>query len=79
MVSPIVACHHAILVAQPAPAHRVRCKLCQLTITESELDGGPCPECQEARGERNYEFEPVVEAAAPMRYRCEACGLLVET
>ena len=72
-------CRHEILELLPAPASKVRCRHCHLSIAEDELGGGPCPECLEATGRRRREFEPVADAGdvAPV-YRCEACGLRVD-
>jgi hypothetical protein len=79
MVGPLVPCPHPVLDALPPEPQRLRCSVCHLTITETELAGGPCPECYEARGERAYAFEPL---PTPTRnrttYRCHHCGILIE-
>jgi len=73
-----VHCRHPILEALPPESRRLRCKVCHLTIRQEDLRGGPCPECYEARGKRNYEFETLpAPNTAIVRYRCDACGFLV--
>jgi hypothetical protein len=50
-----------------------------LVISESELRGGCCPECQAEAGERHYDFEAlVVPEDEATQYRCEQCGALIE-
>jgi hypothetical protein len=55
----------------------MRCRHCHLTIREDELDGGWCPECYEASGQRRSDFETVAGEDGGVRYRCEDCGILV--
>lgn len=71
-------CVHAVLWLLPPPPPKLRCRHCDLRISEDELAGGACPECLEATGRRRREFEPVTpDERDGARYRCEACGLLV--
>jgi len=68
-----------VLTELPPPPAKLRCRICHLTISAEELDGGWCPECQERRGERNDDFEPVEDVSPPATpYRCDDCGLIVE-
>jgi len=71
------ACPHKKLTLLPAPPQRLRCRRCHLTISADELGDGPCPECLERSGDRQYEFEPLSSEAAPVVYRCETCGALI--
>ncbi len=58
---------------------KIRCRRCHLTLNESDLKGGCCPECMAERGERNYDFEAILtNPSAKIRYRCEQCGILIE-
>ncbi len=70
-------CSHNNLLLLAAPAPKLRCRHCHLTIRAEELDGGPCPECYEASGRRRYDFETLVEAPGSGQYRCEDCGILI--
>jgi len=73
-------CKHTVLTLMPVPSARLRCRHCHLTISSSELGTGCCPECLEVKGLRKYDFEEIPEATAGRtRYRCEACGLILET
>ena len=72
-------CKHHQLVLLSAPQKRVRCRHCHLTIDPEELDNGHCPECYEAHNERRYDFETVDNGqAGVVRYRCEACGIIID-
>lgn len=71
------SCRHAVLTALPLAPRRLRCTVCHLTISEDELDGASCPECYEARGERNDDFEVIEADSTVVKYRCEACGVVV--
>ncbi len=74
------ACKHAVLTLMPQPEARLRCRHCHLTISAQELGSGCCPECLEACGLRRYDFEEVPDDTAECtRYRCEACGLILDT
>ena len=70
-------CSHQNLVLLPEPQKRLRCRRCHLSISAAELGDGPCPERLERSGDRRFDFEPVASAAAPVIYRCEACGALI--
>jgi len=76
----MTSCNHSNLVLLPVSKKRVRCKRCHLTIGRDELGKSFCPECFETRGEKLYDFEEVVESEkGPVRYRCEDCGLIIES
>jgi rubredoxin len=63
----------------PSPEARLRCRHCHLTISVTELGSSCCPECLEVNGLRKYDFEEVADNTAErIRYRCEACGLIVD-
>jgi len=50
-----------------------------LTITAEELNGGYCPECYEARGMKNSDFEEIlIPGDGKTRYRCEGCGVIID-
>jgi hypothetical protein len=72
------ACPHRNLVLLAAPAPRLRCRHCHLTIRADELDGGYCPECYERSGRRREDFDTVDGADGDARYRCEDCGVLLD-
>lgn len=73
------ACNHHKLVLLQKKERRVRCKSCHLTISETELDGGFCPECYETRGVKEYGFDPVSSPQEDgITYRCEDCGAMIE-
>ncbi|MBI9085029.1 MAG: hypothetical protein JEZ11_15655 [Desulfobacterales bacterium] len=64
----------------PTAAPRLRCRHCHLTIRADDIGEGPCPECLEATGRRQYDFEPVSEVMdVAVRYRCEDCGAMIDT
>jgi hypothetical protein len=72
-------CNHEILTLLPPAGARLRCRHCHLTITAGELDAGCCPECLEVHGQRRYDFEEVPsDSEGRTRYRCEACGLILD-
>jgi hypothetical protein len=51
-----------------------------LTIRAEELGESYCPECFENQGRKRFEFEEVAVAhTAIVRYRCEECGVIVES
>ena len=73
------SCRHRTLVLVRAEA-KVRCRTCHLSLSREELGSSHCPECYEARGERNYDFEEVAEAPdGGAAYVCEDCGVRVES
>jgi predicted RNA-binding Zn-ribbon protein involved in translation (DUF1610 family) len=71
------SCPHRNLLLLEAPAPRLRCRHCHLTIRADELGGGPCPECYEAGGQRRYDFETLATREGGVQYRCEDCGVLI--
>ncbi len=73
-------CKHNILVMLPGKKNLLRCRRCHLTITADELGEGHCPECFEISGGKQYDFEeiPAVDTGKT-RYRCEECGVIVES
>lgn len=72
------ACQHITLELLPSRKPRLRCRRCHLTLEAQDLGDGPCPECLESAGTRNYDFEEVRSADHGMAtYRCEQCGVLV--
>jgi hypothetical protein len=74
------ACKHEVLTLMPQPEARLRCRHCHLTISASELGSGCCPECLEVHKVRTIDFEEIAASdSEPTRYRCEACGLILET
>jgi predicted RNA-binding Zn-ribbon protein involved in translation (DUF1610 family) len=76
----MTSCVHNNLVLLPVEKRRMRCKYCHLTIKSDELGKSFCPECFETGSEKRYDFEEVAEAEAGVqRYRCEDCGLIIES
>lgn len=76
----MTSCNHINLVLLPAAKNKLRCRHCHLTIGSEELGKSFCPECFEARGEKRYDFEEIVEASTGVqRYRCEDCGIIIES
>jgi hypothetical protein len=79
-VSTMPSCSHDQLELLPEKKQRVRCRHCHLTISEQELGDGFCPECYEKSGDKRYDFEPLpVDHDGPARYRCEQCGIIIDT
>jgi hypothetical protein len=72
------SCTHKTLVLIGKTGGKVRCRKCHLQISAAELGRGFCPECFEARREKCYDFDPVVEDDDVTRYRCEGCGAMIE-
>jgi len=74
------SCKHNTLVLLPGQKNRLRCRHCHLLIKAEELGKNCCPECLEARGEKRYDFEEVKAAETDvLRYRCEDCGVIIES
>ena len=72
-------CRHEMLTLVPAPAARLRCRHCHLTITEQELGADCCPECLEQFKIRRRDFEAIASGGGePVRYRCETCGMIID-
>jgi rubrerythrin len=73
------SCRHLNLVLLPPATQKLRCRQCHLTITAEELQGSHCPECHEAHGRKNFDFEEIKSAEdEKTRYRCEQCGVIIE-
>jgi hypothetical protein len=76
----MTACTHYTLVLLPQKKSRLQCRHCHLTITPAELREGYCPECYEVHGDRRYDFDEIdAEASGPAKYRCEECGVIIES
>ena len=76
----MTSCNHDKLVLLPGEKGRLRCRHCHLTIRADELGNNFCPECFETEGMKRYEFEEVAAAESCIfRYRCEECGVIVES
>ena len=74
------SCNHNTLVLLPEKKGRLRCRHCHLTITSGELGDSYCPECYETHSEKRYDFDEIDgEESGPARYRCEDCGVLIES
>ena len=74
------SCPHKTLELLPAKESRLQCRHCHLTITSAELGEGFCPECYESHGEKRYDFDEVAaQKSSKVRYRCEACGVIIES
>ena len=73
-------CPHKNLVLIKEPANKLRCKTCHLTITADELGDSYCPECYESTGKKRLDFEKVAAPSSDIsKYRCEDCGVMIET
>ena len=71
-------CKHHSLVLLPDRGSRLRCRHCHLTIKTEELEEDYCPECFEALGAKNYDFEEIMEEdTGVVRYSCEECGAII--
>lgn len=76
----MTSCKHNNLVLLPEQKTMLQCRHCHLKITADELKGGYCPECFEVDGRKRYDFEELeAERKEKVRYRCEDCGLIIET
>ena len=76
----MTVCNHETLELLPAVEERLRCTRCHLTIAVGELDGGCCPECLEEAGIKHNDFEVLDDPqSSTVRYRCESCGVIVES
>jgi rubrerythrin len=76
----MISCNHSELELLPEKKNRLRCRHCHLSIEADELGDGYCPECFEMQGKKRYDFEEMdtVETGTA-RYRCEECGIIIET
>jgi predicted RNA-binding Zn-ribbon protein involved in translation (DUF1610 family) len=76
----MTSCKHITLVLLPEKKNMLRCRHCHLTIKPDDLGSSYCPECFETGGVKRYDFEEIAaEGADTARYRCEDCGLMVES
>jgi len=76
----MTTCTHRQLVLLPEQHDRLRCRHCHLTITANDLTAGYCPECFETSHTKRYDFEEIVTSATgKARYRCEECGVIIES
>ena len=74
------ACPHRQLVLVRETHARLRCRHCHLTITAADLSGRYCPECFETSHTKRYDFEEIaIPATGIVRYRCEECGVIIES
>ena len=73
-------CSHSSLVLLPQKKNLVRCRHCHLTIKADELRESYCPECFEIKGRKQYDFEEIADVENGIsRYRCEECGVIIES
>jgi hypothetical protein len=76
----MTACTHRQLALLPEKRARLRCRHCHLTINASDLTSGYCPECFETSHTKRYDFEEIaIPATGIVRYRCEECGVIIES
>ncbi len=76
----MTSCNHTTLELIPGRQNRMRCRHCHWTISVDELGDGYCPECFEIDGKKRYEFEEVKAGEGDItRYRCEDCGVVIES
>ncbi len=73
-------CNHSQIVLLPEKKTLLRCRHCHLTIKPEDLGEKCCPECFQEQGAKRYDFEevaPIEKETA--RYRCEKCGIIIES
>ena len=76
----MASCAHTNLTRLPEPEKRLRCRHCHLSMTANDLEQDYCPECFEINGEKRYDFETLdAETSASVKYRCEDCGVIIES
>jgi predicted RNA-binding Zn-ribbon protein involved in translation (DUF1610 family) len=76
----MTSCTHRQLVLLPETRNRLRCRHCHSTINAADLTYRYCPECLETNNTKRYDFEEIVPAdAGNVRYRCEECGVIIES
>ncbi|MDH4027861.1 MAG: hypothetical protein OEU95_03390 [Nitrospirota bacterium] len=76
----MTSCRHSVLILLPGRKNMLRCRRCHLLITPDELKKGHCPECFEVSGNKQYDFEEVAAGQTGTdRYRCEECGVIIES
>ncbi len=74
------ACKHSELVLLREKKGRLRCRHCHLTLTADELTSRYCPECFESTNTKRCDFEEIAAVETGIvRYRCEACGAIIES
>ena len=74
----MAACRHKSLILLAPQGKKLRCRHCHLTIDETELEDGFCPECYEVSGEKRRDFEQLEsEDDGIVRYGCEKCGVII--
>ena len=80
MTPEMTSCTHNTLVLLPEKKSRLQCRHCHLTITSAELGDSFCPECFEIHKEKRYDFDEMdAEEPNTARYRCEECGVIIES
>ncbi len=73
-------CYHTRLELLPERKMTWRCRHCHLTIAAEEVAEGFCPECFAASGVRRYDFDEMARSPSePARYKCEECGVIIES
>ncbi len=73
-------CPHKNLILIKEISNKLRCKICHLTITPEELGNSYCPECYDATGKKQYDFEKItLNHSNISQYRCEDCGIIIKT
>ncbi len=77
----MTSCRHLTLVLLPEKKPVLRCRHCHLTIDADELGSQKyCPECFEVYGRKHCDFDEIEpEGTQKIRYRCEQCGIIIET
>ena len=76
----MTSCRHATLSLLPEKKDMLRCRKCHLKIKADEIGSGYCPECFETDGNKYYDFEELpAEKSVTARYRCEDCGVVIES
>ena len=74
------ACNHSKLELLPEKKDRLRCRHCHLTIKADDLGDSYCPECFETEGKKRYDFDEIKAVKTDKtRYRCETCGVIIES
>lgn len=72
--------HRQLLLLSEKHNTRLRCRHCHLTINADDLTSRYCPECFETSNIKRYDFEEIVAVATGIvRYRCEECGVIIES
>jgi len=76
----MTSCNHTKLELLPEEKNRLRCRHCHLTIKADDLGESYCPECFEMHGKKRYDFEEIEAVkTGTARYRCEGCGVIIES